>query len=96
MVDAITVQYVQLPAYYSGVHQLLGFYGVRSGSSRSGDGGGDSHDRCHHPQTPKSGCLEVGIVVRITVLPRGGADEDAHRQLHLVHHLRVAHFSLQV
>ena len=79
-----------------GVHQLLGFHGVRARPPRGGDGGGGCHDRCHQPQTPKSSCLEVGIVVRITVLPRGGADEDAHRQLHLVHHLRVAHLSLQV
>ena len=79
-----------------GLHRLPGFYGVRGGSPRGGDGSGDCHDRCHHPQTPKSGCLEVRIVVRSTVLPRGGADEDAHRQLHLVHRLRHAHFSLQV
>ena len=79
-----------------GVHRLPGFYGVRGGSPRGGDGSGDCHDGCHHPQTPKSGCLEVRIVVRSTVLPRGGADEDAHRQLHLVHRLRAAHFSLQV
>ena len=82
--------------YDAGVHQLLGIHAVRGRSPRNGDGGGDCHDRCHHPQTPKSGCLEVGIVVRNTVLPRGGADEDAHRQLHLVHRLRVAHLSLQV
>ena len=83
-------------AYDPGVLQLLGLYGVWGGSSRSGDGGGGCHDHCHHPQTPKSRYLEVGIVVWITVLPRGGADEDAHRQLHHVHRLRVAHFSLQV
>ena len=79
-----------------GLHQLPGFHDVRGGSPRGGDGSDDCHDRCHHPQTPKSGCLEVGIVIRSTVLPRGGADEDAHRQLHLVHRLRDAHFSLQV
>ena len=60
------------------------------------DGGGGRHDRCHQPQTPKSGCLEVGIVVRNTVLPRGGADEDAHRQLHLVHRLHLTDVFLQV
>ena len=79
-----------------GLHQLPGFHDVRGGSPRGGDGSDDCHDRCHHPQTPKSGCLEVGIVIRSTVLPRGGADEDARRQLHLVHRLRAAHFSLQV
>ena len=79
-----------------GVSDLARFYGVRGGSSRGGDGGGDCHHPCHHHQTPKSGCLEVGVVVQSNLLPRGGADEDAHRQLHLVHHLPVAHVSVQV
>ena len=76
-----------------GVHQLLGFHGVRARPPRGGDGGGGCHDRCHQPQTPKSG-LPGGRNRRPDHCPpaRWALDEDAHRQLHLVHHLRVAHF----